>query len=117
MSVGERGVYNRAWQPLLFDVDTIPFPHEGREQATLDALEAACAQKLAAFIVEPLILGAGGMLIYPAWVLAAMRAICARHGVLFIADDVITGWRRPGPRFARQKIGRASLWESMGPYV
>src|SRR3546814_19247197 len=75
MSVGERGVYNRAWQPLLFDVDTIPFPHEGREQATLDALEAACAQKLAAFIVEPLILGAGGMLIYPAWVLAEMRAI------------------------------------------
>src|SRR3546814_1363012 len=52
MSVGERGVYNRAWQPLLFDVDTIPFPHEGREQATLDALEAACAQKLAAFIVR-----------------------------------------------------------------
>src|SRR3546814_18143574 len=77
MSVGERGVYNRAWQPLLFDVDTIPFPHEGREQATLDALEAACAQKLAAFIVEPLILGAGGMLIYPAWVLAEMRAICS----------------------------------------
>ena len=62
MSVGERGVYNRAWQPLLFDVDTIPFPHEGREQATLDALEAACKHKPAAFIVEPLILGAGGML-------------------------------------------------------
>src|SRR3546814_13567716 len=64
MSVGERGVYNRAWQPLLFDVDTIPFPHEGMEQATLDALEAACAaqetnSKPAAFIVEPLILGAG----------------------------------------------------------
>src|SRR3546814_12864691 len=45
MSVGERGVYNRAWQPLLFDVDTIPFPHEGMEQATLDALEAACAAR------------------------------------------------------------------------
>ena len=75
MSVGERGVYNRAWQPLLFDVNTIPFPHEGLEQTTLDALEAACLQKPAAFIVEPLILGAGGMLIYPAWVLAEMRAI------------------------------------------
>ncbi|HEV2599429.1 adenosylmethionine--8-amino-7-oxononanoate transaminase [Sphingopyxis sp.] len=105
MSVGERGVYNRAWQPLLFDVDTIPFPHEGLEQATLDALEAACAQKPAAFIVEPLILGAGGMLIYPAWVLAEMRSICARHNVLFIADEVMTGWGRTGTRFACDQAG------------
>lgn len=105
MSVGERGVYNRAWQPLLFDVDTIPFPHEGREQATLDALEAACAAKPAAFIVEPLILGAGGMLIYPAWVLAEMRAICARRNVLFIADEVMTGWGRTGTRFACDQAG------------
>ncbi|MDO9368331.1 MAG: adenosylmethionine--8-amino-7-oxononanoate transaminase [Sphingopyxis sp.] len=110
MSVGERGVYNRAWQPLLFDVDTIPFPHEGREQATLDALESACAGRetggaAAAFIVEPLILGAGGMLIYPAWVLAEMRSICARHGVLFIADEVMTGWGRTGTRFACDRAG------------
>lgn len=105
MSVGERGVYNRAWQPLLFDVDTIPFPHEGQEQATLDALEAACAAKPAAFIVEPLILGAGGMLIYPAWVLAEMRSICSRYGVLFIADEVMTGWGRTGTRFACDRAG------------
>ena len=105
MSVGERGVYNRAWQPLLFDVGTIPFPHEGMEQAALDALEAACAQKPAAFIVEPLILGAGGMLIYPAWVLAEMRAICARYGIPFIADEVMTGWGRTGTRFACDQAG------------
>ncbi len=105
MSVGERGVYNRAWQPLLFDVGTIPFPHEGMEQAALDALEAACAEKPAAFIVEPLILGAGGMLIYPAWVLAEMRAICARHNVLFIADEVMTGWGRTGTHFACDQAG------------
>ena len=105
MSVGERGVYNRAWQPLLFDVDTIPFPHEGQEQATLDALEATCAAKPAAFIIEPLILGAGGMLIYPAWVLAEMRSICARYGVLFIADEVMTGWGRTGTRFACDQAG------------
>ncbi|MFN4358670.1 adenosylmethionine--8-amino-7-oxononanoate transaminase [Sphingopyxis alaskensis] len=105
MSVGERGVYNRAWQPLLFDVDTIPFPHEGVEQATLDALDAACTEKPAAFIVEPLILGAGGMLVYPAWVLAEMRSICARHGVLFIADEVMTGWGRTGTRFACDQAG------------
>lgn len=105
MSVGERGVFNRPYQPLLFDVGTIPFPHDGLEQATLDVLEAACSEKPAAFIVEPLILGAGGMLLYPAWVLAEMRAICARHGVLFIADEVMTGWGRTGARFACDQAG------------
>lgn len=105
MSVGERGVFNRPYEPLLFDVGTIPFPHEGTEQLTLDALEAACAKKPAAFIVEPLILGAGGMLIYQPWVLAEMRAICAAHGVLFIADEVMTGWGRTGTRFACDQAG------------
>ncbi|WP_420143864.1 adenosylmethionine--8-amino-7-oxononanoate transaminase [Sphingobium sp.] len=105
MSIGERGVYNAAWQPLLFDVDTIPFPAPGREQACLDALEAACAQHPAAFIVEPLILGAGGMLIYPAHVLTDMAAICRRHGVLFIADEVMTAWGRTGTLFACQQAG------------
>jgi len=102
MSVGQRGVYNRAYEPLLFDVGSIPFPAAGAEQATLDALEAACRapEKPAAFIVEPLVLGAGGMLVYGADVLAAMRAICAAHDVLFIADEVMTGWGRTGTLFA-----------------
>jgi adenosylmethionine-8-amino-7-oxononanoate aminotransferase len=100
MSVGARGVFNQAYDPLLFDVGTIPFPAAGREQTTLDALEAACRDQPAAFIVEPLILGAGGMLIYPAPILAEMRRICAAHGVLFIADEVMTGWGRTGTRFA-----------------
>ncbi|MBD8638746.1 adenosylmethionine--8-amino-7-oxononanoate transaminase [Sphingomonas sp. CFBP 13733] len=105
MSVGERGVYNRAYAPLLFDVGTIPFPHPGAEQATLDALEAACRATPAAFIVEPLVLGAGGMLIYPPHVLAEMRAICARHAVLFIADEVMTGWGRTGTLLACEQAG------------
>lgn len=105
MSIGERGVYNAAWQPLLFDVDTICFPAPGVERACLDALEAACAQKPAAFIVEPLILGAGGMLIYPPHVLTEMAAICRRHGVLFIADEVMTGWGRTGTVFACEQAG------------
>jgi len=100
MSVGARGVFNQAYAPLLFDVGTVPFPAVGREQATLDALEVACRDKPAAFIVEPLILGAGGMLIYPSSVLAEMRAICARHDVLFIADEVMTGWGRTGTLLA-----------------
>ena len=105
MSIGERGVYNAAWTPLLFDVGTVPFPHPGREQETLAALETACADHPAAFIVEPLILGAGGMLIYPPHVLRAMADICARHDVLFIADEVMTGWGRTGTLFACEQAG------------
>ncbi|MDB5653343.1 MAG: aminotransferase [Tardiphaga sp.] len=101
MSVGERGVFNAPYDPLLFDVDRLPFPAAGREQDTLDALTADCqAGGVAALIVEPLILGAGGMLIYPPWVLAEMKRICAAHGVLLIADEVMTGWGRTGTLFA-----------------
>ena len=104
MSVGARGVYNRAYAPLLFDVGTLPFP-EGDGQATLDALEVACKAQPAAFLCEPLVLGAGGMRMYPAHVLASMRAICTAHEVLFIADEVMTGWGRTGTLLACEQAG------------
>jgi len=109
MSVGERGVFNAPYTPLLFDVATVPFPAAGAEQASLDRLEALCAapETPAAFIVEPLVLGSGGMLIYPPHVLRAMHEICARHGVLFIADEVMTGWGRTGTLFACEQAGIA----------
>ncbi|HET9630533.1 MAG TPA: adenosylmethionine--8-amino-7-oxononanoate transaminase [Novosphingobium sp.] len=100
MSVGARGVFNQAYEPLLFDVATVPFPAAGAEQATFDALEAACKAGAAAFIVEPLVLGAGGMLVYSPAVLAEMHRICAAHEVLFIADEVMTGWGRTGTLLA-----------------
>lgn len=105
MSVGARGVFNRAYAPLLFDVDTIPFPEAGAEQVTLDTLEALCRQRPAALIVEPLVLGAGGMRIYPPHVLRAMAEICAAHGVLLIADEVMTGWGRTGTLLACEQAG------------
>lgn len=100
MSVGARGVFNQAYAPLLFDVATVAFPVAGREQETLDSLETHCRSGAAAFIVEPLILGAGGMHIYAPAILAEMRAICRHHGVLFIADEVMTGWGRTGTLLA-----------------
>ena len=100
MSVGERGPFTDAYEPLLFDVARIPFPASGSESATFDALEAECRAAPAALIVEPLVLGAGGMLMYAPAVLAELRNICARHGVLFIADEVMTGWGRTGTMFA-----------------
>lgn len=106
MSVGARGVFNRAYAPLLFDVGTLPLPDAAHEQACLDALDAACAKgDVAALIVEPLVLGSGGMLLYRPQVLAEMRAICTRHGVLFIADEVMTAWGRTGTLLACEQAG------------
>jgi adenosylmethionine-8-amino-7-oxononanoate aminotransferase len=108
MSVGARGVFSAAYEPLLFDVARIPFPAEGREQATIDAFDAACAaEPVAALIIEPLILGAGGMLIYKESVLRELKRVAQAHGALFIADEVMTGWGRTGELFACGKAGVA----------
>lgn len=106
MSAGERGVFNQPYEPLMFGVHKLPFPRPGEAQATLDALERYCATgKMAAFLVEPLVLGAGGMLMYPPALLAEMAAICARHQVLLIADEVMTGWGRTGTFLACEQAG------------
>ena len=106
MSVGARGVFNAAYEPLLFEVGRIPFPAADREQATYDALDIACSRgDVAALIVEPLILGAGGMLVYAPEALAEMVRICRRHRVLVIADEVMTGWGRTGTLFACEQAG------------
>lgn len=106
MSVGERGVFNQAYDALMFDVDKIAFPSSGHEQICLDQLERFCASgHSAALIIEPLLLGAGGMLIYSTDTLRAMHDICRKHGVLFIADEVMTGWGRTGTMFACEQAG------------
>ena len=102
MSVGERGVFNQPYDPLLFSVESIPFPEKGKRQETIDALERSCRAKgdVAAFIVEPLVLGAGGMLMYDTKTLKEMKRVCEQYDVLFIADEVMTAWGRTGTIFA-----------------
>lgn len=100
MSAGARSAFNAAYEPLLFEVVRVPFPIRGAEQATLDSLERACRDHAAALVVEPLALGAGGMLFYDAATLHEMKRICERYGVLFIADEVMTGFGRTGTLFA-----------------
>ncbi len=101
MSAGERGVFNAAYEPLLFDVDSLPFPEPESEQRTFDAFETLCRSgTVAALIIEPLILGAGGMKIYGPGVLSELRKIATQYDVLLIADEVMTGWGRTGTIFA-----------------
>ncbi|MBB1491551.1 adenosylmethionine--8-amino-7-oxononanoate transaminase [Paracoccus sp. MC1854] len=105
MSVGERGVFNAAYEPLMFAVDRLPFP-EGDGAETLSAFEAmAAGGDMAAIILEPLVLGAGGMRMYDPQVLDGIRRICDRHGVLMIADEVMTGWGRTGRTWACDHAG------------
>jgi adenosylmethionine---8-amino-7-oxononanoate aminotransferase len=103
MSVGHRGVFNAAWDPMLFEVSFIPFPKSGAEPRTLDALEALLrhnADRFAAAIFEPLVLGAGGMKMYPPAVLGGIAQICRHYGVWLILDEVMTGFGRTGSLFA-----------------
>jgi adenosylmethionine-8-amino-7-oxononanoate aminotransferase len=103
MAAGARGIFNAAYEPLLFDVARLPFPHgDGKE--TLAALEKL-APDAAALIVEPLLLGAGGMLTYAPEILAAMHVLCKKHGTLLIADEVLTGFGRTGTVFACEQAG------------
>ncbi|MFF2321445.1 adenosylmethionine--8-amino-7-oxononanoate transaminase [Agrobacterium sp. NPDC058088] len=106
MSTGERGVFNAAYEPLLFGVDRLAFPQAGSEQRTLDMFEVYCRSgRIAALLIEPLVLGAGGMKIYGADVLAWLKQIAERYGCLVITDEVMTGWGRTGTVFACEQAG------------
>jgi len=84
MAVGHRGAFNAAYEAMLFEVSYLPFPEPGKEQKTLDALARILREApdaYAALIVEPLVLGAGGMKMYPPAVLKEIAELCKRHDV------------------------------------
>jgi putrescine---pyruvate transaminase len=72
--------------------------------ALCDAVERTDPGRVAAFFCEPVI-GAGGVFPPPEGYLQAAREVCRDHGVLFIADEVITGFGRCGDRFASNRFG------------
>ncbi len=100
MAAGARGLFSESVDPLLFEVARLPDPSEGDTIAALDALLAARGAELAAVIVEPLLLGAGGMRVWDEDVLRTMRERTWTAGVHLIADEVLTGFGRTGPLFA-----------------
>lgn len=101
MSVGARNAFNLPFSKLLFDVIHIPVPLKGCEKESLNALEVALKQDdIAAFIFEPLVQGAGGMVMYAAEMLSEMISLCRSKNVITIADEVMTGFGRTGKFFA-----------------
>jgi adenosylmethionine-8-amino-7-oxononanoate aminotransferase len=113
MSASEDSVFTRAFTPLLFRVERAHSPYcyrcpVGLERATcriecLGDLERRLeeqGERAAAVLVEPMLQGAGGMIVWPAEFLAGVRRLCDRYGVLMIADEVLTGFGRTGRMFA-----------------
>ena len=93
--------YTEAFQGSLLEVARIPVPTKGRELECLQALEKLLAtQEYVAFIFEPLVQGAAGMVMYDATVLDSMMALCKKHLVFTIADEVMTGFGKTGKTFA-----------------
>src|SRR5262245_33164959 len=113
MSVSEDSIFTRAFTPLLFQVHRADAPYcyrcpLGLERHTcridcLSDLEQTLERlgdTAAAVIVEPMLQGAGGMIVWPREFLAGVRRLCDRFGVLLIADEVLTGFGRTGRMFA-----------------
>jgi adenosylmethionine-8-amino-7-oxononanoate aminotransferase len=73
----------------------------------LEALLEEHADRIAAVIVEPLLQAAGGMIVHPVEFLQKVRALCTKHDVLLIADEVLTGFARTGKMFACDLAGVA----------
>jgi 4-aminobutyrate aminotransferase / (S)-3-amino-2-methylpropionate transaminase / 5-aminovalerate transaminase len=106
--------YKHGFGPFLSDVYRIPYglpasarirerlsmSHEDVEQLLDHAFRrVVAAESVAAVIIEP-VLGEGGFVVPPAGFLPALVDICRRHGIVFIADEVQTGFGRTGELFA-----------------
>lgn len=109
--------YRAGHAPLPSGVFVAPFPcplHEGvsEEESVARALDATnqlllsqtAPAETAAMVIEP-ILGEGGYLPAPASFLRGLKEICDRHGILFVADEVQTGFARSGTMFAIEQSG------------
>jgi adenosylmethionine-8-amino-7-oxononanoate aminotransferase len=118
MSASEDSVFTRAFGPMLFPVARAHAPYcyrcplgLRRESCAIDCLgdlEARLrehAGAVAAVLIEPMLQGAGGMIVWPSEFLAGVRRLCDRYGALMIADEVLTGFGRTGRMFACEHAG------------
>jgi len=113
VSVGGMDIFHGAFRDLLFPVEFAEYPFYYRygpprsRQSylthcleNLETLIRENAERLGALVIEPLVQGAGGMVVAESGFLAGVRDICDRYGLLLIADEVATGFGRTGRMFA-----------------
>ena len=120
LAVTDVPLFRDVYAPLLKCNATVPSPDArtaGPDETAVDVAERA-AQALdshlsahhattAALIVEPLVQGASGMVMHDPHYLVRARALCSRHDVLLIADEIMTGFGRTGALFACGEAGIA----------
>ncbi|WP_242083953.1 adenosylmethionine--8-amino-7-oxononanoate transaminase [Aestuariivivens sediminis] len=101
MSVSGLSVYNGPFEDFLIEVERIPTPDGSNHERILRQLETLnTSHKIAGFIYEPLLQGAAGMTIHDARGLNDILSFCKTHGILTIADEVMTGFGKTGMYFA-----------------
>ncbi len=109
---GKVAPYKVGFGPFPADVYHAPFPITYHGVSVADALKALDnlfkseidPARVAAMIIEP-VLGEGGFYIAPPEYLQALRRLCDEHGILFIADEIQTGFARTGRMFAVEHAG------------
>ncbi|OGX06649.1 MAG: adenosylmethionine--8-amino-7-oxononanoate transaminase [Omnitrophica WOR_2 bacterium GWA2_47_8] len=97
VSVGGIELFHKVYRDLIFK--TISFDTLN-DLDKLEELFEKSHEEMAAFIVEPLIQGAAGMLLWPQHALRRIRELCTKYEILLIADEVATGFGRTGKMFA-----------------
>lgn len=101
MSVSGLSVYNGPFEELFLEVKRIPVPTQRNITALRDQLhDLLDTYAIAGFIYEPLVQGAAGMKIHDAAALNSLLRILKDHGVVTIADEVMTGFGKTGSYFA-----------------
>lgn len=99
MSISERGIYTFAFQDKLFDVVFIDTPDGKNLDAIKNEIEKY-KDEIICFIYEPLLQGAGGMLMHQPEDLNPLLHYLKQEKIILIADEVLTGFYRTGKFFA-----------------
>ncbi|HEY8022361.1 MAG TPA: adenosylmethionine--8-amino-7-oxononanoate transaminase [Thermoanaerobaculia bacterium] len=103
MAASGVAAFHAAFADLLFDVRRSATPHSAARGSASPPLAEILEReggRVAAVIVEPMLQGAGGMIVHPPEFLREVREETARRGIPLIADEVLTGFGRTGRLFA-----------------